>query len=82
MKKLLLCAAMLAGTVCMTNAQDKIEFGVRAGLNINSLSDDGLKSRVGYHVGAVMDWNVAENLYVHSRAFISPLVARRQMARM
>ncbi len=64
MKKLLLCAAMLAGTVCMTNAQDKIEFGVRAGLNINSLSEDGWKSRVGYHVGAVMDWNVAENLYV------------------
>ncbi len=67
MRKLLLCAALLAGTVCMTNAQEKIEFGVRAGLNINSLSGsgaDGMKSRVGYHVGAVMDWNVAKNLYV------------------
>ncbi len=67
MRKLLLCAAMLAGTVCMTNAQEKIAFGVRAGLNVNSLSGsgaNGMKSRVGYHVGAVMDWNVAKNLYV------------------
>ncbi len=67
MRKLLLCAALLAGTVCMTNAQEKIEFGVRAGLNVNSLSGSGakgMKSRVGYHVGAVMDWNVAKNLYV------------------
>ena len=67
MRKLLLCAAMIAGTVCMTNAQEKVAFGVRAGLNVNSLSvsdESGLKSRVGYHVGAVMDWNVAKNLYV------------------
>lgn len=67
MRKLLLCAAMIAGTVCMTNAQEKIAFGVRAGLNVNSLSVSGgsdLKSRIGYHVGAVMDWNVAKNLYV------------------
>ncbi len=58
---------MIAGTVCMTNAQEKVAFGVRAGLNVNSLSvsdESGLKSRVGYHVGAVMDWNVAKNLYV------------------
>jgi len=58
---------MIAGTVCMANAQEKIAFGVRAGLNVNSLSvsgESGLKSRVGYHVGAVMDWNVAKNLYV------------------
>lgn len=67
MRKLLLCAAMIAGTVCMGHAQEKITFGVRAGLNVNSLSvsgESGLKSRVGYHVGAVMDWNVAKNLYV------------------
>lgn len=58
---------MIAGTVCMADAQEKITFGVRAGLNVNSLStpgDSGLKSRIGYHVGAVMDWNAAKNLYV------------------
>ena len=51
----------------MTNAQEKVAFGVRAGLNVNSLSvsgESGWKSRVGYHVGAVMDWNVAKNFYV------------------
>lgn len=58
---------MIAGTVCIANAQEKVTFGVRAGVNVNSLSVSGesdLKSRVGYHVGAVMDWNVAKNLYV------------------
>ncbi|MCX4300986.1 MAG: porin family protein [Alistipes sp.] len=67
MRKLLLCAAMIAGTVCMANAQEKVTFGVRAGVNVNSLSVSGesdLKSRVGYHVGAVVDWNVAKNFYV------------------
>lgn len=61
---------MFVGTVCMSNAQEKVSFGVRAGLNINSLSYSGdelsgdLKSRAGFHVGAVVDWNVAKNVYI------------------
>ena len=80
MKKLLLCAVMLAGTVCMTNAQDKIEFGVRAGLNINSLSAEGFDSRIGYHVGAVMDWNVAKNLYVQPGLYFTTRGAKAEYA--
>ncbi len=74
MRKLLLCAVMLFGTVCMANAQDKIQFGVRAGMNISSLSGDGvdeLDSRIGYHVGAIMDWNVTGNLYVQPGLFFT-----------
>ncbi len=73
MRKLLLCAVMLFGTVCMANAQDGIQFGVRAGMNISSLSGDvdGLDSRIGYHVGAIMDWNVVSNLYVQQGLFFT-----------
>ncbi len=81
MRKLLLCAVMLLGTVCMTNAQDKIQFGVRAGMNISSLSGEGnddLDSRIGYHVGAVMDWNVAENLYVQPGLFFTTRGAKKE----
>ncbi len=69
----MLCAVMLFGTVCMANAQDGIQFGVRAGMNISSLSGDadGFDSRIGYHVGAIMDWNVAGNLYVQPGLFFT-----------
>ncbi len=78
MRKLLLCAVMLVGTVCMANAQDKIQFGVRAGMNINSLSEGDLDSRIGYHVGAVMDWNVAKNLYVQPGLFFTTRGAKSE----
>lgn len=72
MKKLILCAALTVGVVCAASAQDKIAFGVRAGVNINSLRYSGdseslyndLESRAGFHVGAVMDWNVAGSFYI------------------
>ncbi len=69
---------MLVGTVCMANAQDKIQFGVRAGMNINSLSEGDLDSRIGYHVGAVMDWNVAKNLYVQPGLFFTTRGAKSE----
>ncbi len=80
MRKLLLCAVMLFGTVCMANAQDKIQFGVRAGMNISSLSGDmkDLDSRIGYHVGAIMDWNVTGNLYVQPGLFFTTRGAKEE----
>lgn len=72
MKKLLLCAALLVGAVCTAHAQEqkKISFGVRMGFNASSLSTAGdlkgveYKCRPGFHVGAVMDYNIAKNLYL------------------
>lgn len=71
MRKFLLCAVLFVGAVCTASAQEQLPFGVRVGMNLNSFSvsgDDGdydqLESRVGFHVGVVMDWNVVGNFYV------------------
>lgn len=79
MKKFILCAVLMAGVTCAASAQDKIAFGVRAGVNINSLRYSGnsesdyndLKSRAGFHVGAVMDWNVAGDFYIQPGLFFT-----------
>jgi len=78
---------MLVGTVCMANAQDdkKISFGVRAGMNISSISGDGwddVGSRIGYHAGAVMDWNVAKNFYVQPGLFFTTRGAKEGDAKL
>lgn len=73
MKKFTLCALLAVGAMCVAQAQDKaVSLGVRAGLNVNSLSYSGnneaeirdlYKSRTGFHVGAVVDCKVAGNFY-------------------
>lgn len=85
MKKLLLCAALAVGVTCAAGAQDKIAFGVRAGVNINSLSYSGddsdyddLKSRAGFHVGAVMDWNVAGDFYIQPGIYFTTRGAKNE----
>lgn len=69
---------MLLGTVCMANAQDGIQLGVRAGLNINSFSEGKLDSHTGYHVGVVADCNVAKNLYVQPGLFFTTRGAKSE----
>lgn len=79
MKKFVLCAALAVGVTCAAGAQDKIAFGLRAGVNLNSLNYSGdadseyndLKSRAGFHVGAVMDWNVAGNFYIQPGVYFT-----------
>lgn len=79
MKRFILCAALAVGVTCAASAQDKIAFGVRAGVNINSLRYSGdaessyndLKSRAGFHVGVVMDWNVARNFYIQPGVYFA-----------
>lgn len=87
MKKVLLCVALLAGAVCSANAQDKtLSFGVRAGLNINSLSYSGsqteldLKSRAGFHAGAVLDWNFASDFYLQPGVFFTTRGAKSEFS--
>lgn len=77
MKKLLLVLALTTGIAFASNAQDKkLSLGVRAGVNVSSIRADGtiggydisdeydFKSRTGFHVGAVLDWNVCGNFYI------------------
>lgn len=86
MKRFILCAALAVGVTCAASAQDKIAFGVRAGVNINSLSykgdsESGIadpKSRVGFHVGAVMDWNVAGNFYIQPGLYFTTRGAKSE----
>jgi len=89
MKKLLLGAALLVGMICSANAQEKpLTFGVRAGLNINSLSSDNaagelykdLSSRAGYHVGVVMDWKVAGDFYIQPGVYFTNRGAKSEFS--
>lgn len=87
MKKLILCAALAVGVTCAASAQDKIAFGVRAGVNINSLGYSGdnkdyddLKSRAGFHVGAVMDWNVAGDFYIQPGIYFTTRGAKNEFS--
>jgi len=74
MKKSTLCALFAIGAVGVVCAQDKpLSFGLRAGLNVNSLfysgsaeaaTQDALSSRAGFHIGAVLDCRIAGNFYL------------------
>lgn len=82
----MLCAALIIGVTCAASAQDKLAFGVRAGVNINSLSYSGqentmlddIKSRAGFHVGVVMDWNVAGDFYIQPGVYFTTRGAKSE----
>lgn len=70
MKRLTMILAFCALCIGSVSAQD---FGVRAGLNIASVGPDnqGLKSKVGFNVGAVVDINLTGSLYLQPGLYIS-----------
>lgn len=79
MKKLFL-AALVAVCAFGASAQTfwdseapekKVTFGVRAGLNIASVTDkpSGVKSRTSFHAGVSADWNIINSLSVNSGLF-------------
>lgn len=79
MKKILVLAVLAIGMVLCANAQE-VTWGVRGGMNISNAADkyDGsvesgesksdyesdFKSRVGFHLGVVLDWGLSENFYI------------------
>ena len=76
MKKVLLLAVFAAGVVFCANAQDKkVSWGVRAGMNLSNIGDkytgeskadyeQDFKTRVGFNIGVVMDWNLSEHFTI------------------
>lgn len=72
MKKLVLCAILLAATAVTAVAQEKATFGVRAGMNISNLSIqiDGesvdLDSRIGYNLGFSYQLPVVSKLFLET----------------
>lgn len=84
----MLCALLTVGVACAASAQEKISFGVRAGLNISSLAYSGeadspydnLKCRTGFHVGAVMDWNFAGDFYLQPGIYFTTRGAKSEQS--
>ena len=76
------------GAMCVANAQDKaVSLGLRAGLNINTLTysgeekstiNDQLKSRAGFHIGAVVDCKVAGNFYLQPGLYFTTRGAKME----
>jgi len=82
MKKLLLLIALVAGMNLSMKAQSdepKVQFGVRAGLNVSSFGGDISKkdkgdmgsSLAGFHIGGIVDINVANNFYIQPGLYVT-----------
>lgn len=71
MRKLLLSAFILLGTITTINAQS---FGIKAGVNFANLSGDdadGFDGLTSFHVGAVAELKVFENLSLQPELLFS-----------
>lgn len=81
MKKLIVSIAAVA--LCVSSYAQNFSWGVRAGLNISSISeknageeDSGLKSKVGFNVGIMGDYAFSERLSIESGLYFSQLGAK------
>ena len=83
MKKLLLCAAVIAASFATVNAQENFKFGIVGGLNVSTIRQGGeaaelanslYKSKVGYHVGVRTEFGLSKavnGLYLDASALLS-----------
>lgn len=74
MKKLILGAALAMGT--LTYAQ---QFGIKAGLNVSSISDEGFddtNSKAGFYAGVLMNAPIAENFSIQPEVIYNNLGAK------
>lgn len=79
MKKIVLLAVLAVGMLFSVNAQE-LTWGVRGGLNISTAGDkytgkvesgesksdyeQDFKSRLGFHLGVILDWGLSESFYI------------------
>ncbi|WP_419870879.1 porin family protein [Chryseobacterium sp. CT-SW4] len=71
MRKLLLAAAFVTGALSFAQT-----FGVKAGLNISSISDSDGKSKAGFYGGVLMNVPVASSFSVQPEVLYSGLGAK------
>lgn len=66
--KLLLTAALIIAGISLSAQDKKFTFGVKAGLNMSSISGDisDTKVRFGYNVGVTADYAINQNWYILS----------------
>ncbi|REC42911.1 porin family protein [Chryseobacterium pennipullorum] len=82
MKKILLGFALVAGTFTFaqkttsTHTSSPVRFGLKAGLNISSISGDGLKSKAGFYGGAFANIPVAQDFSVQPEVLYSGMGAK------
>lgn len=79
-KSLLMAVLFLGTMLTASAQEKKVAFGVRAGLNLSNVNskytgalgegesaseyEQDMNNRAGFHLGVVMDWNVARNFYI------------------
>ncbi|MDH6253732.1 opacity protein-like surface antigen [Chryseobacterium sp. H1D6B] len=80
MKKLLLALAVTAGTLVFAQEKAKssspIAFGLKAGLNISTISSDDSKSKAGFYGGAFANIPVASSFSVQPEVLYNGLGAK------
>lgn len=77
MKRLLFVLAFIA-CVCEVNAQlgiKKVSCGARLGMNVSRL--DNYKSKVGFHLGVVADYELKESFFLESGLLITTKGAKK-----
>jgi hypothetical protein len=83
MKKILFGLALVAGTFTFaqktsskTAASSPVRFGLKAGLNISSLSDSDSKSKAGFYGGVFANIPVAQDFSVQPEVLYSGMGAK------
>ncbi|MBL3547632.1 porin family protein [Chryseobacterium sp. KMC2] len=81
MKKILLGLALVAGTFTFaqktsTTSNSPIRFGLKAGLNISSISGDDTKSKAGFYGGVFANIPVAQDFSVQPEVLYSGMGAK------
>lgn len=83
MKKIFPCLALVAGTFVFaqktstnTTSSSPIRFGLKAGINISSLSDSEFSSKTGFYGGAFANIPVAKDFSVQPEVLYSGMGAK------
>ncbi|GEN65913.1 MULTISPECIES: porin family protein [Chryseobacterium] len=83
MKKILLGLALVAGTFTFaqktstnTSASSPVRFGLKAGLNVSSLSNGGWNSKAGFYGGVFANIPVAQDFSVQPEVLYSGMGAK------
>lgn len=83
MKKILFGLALVAGTFSFaqktssnTASSSPVRFGLKAGLNVSTLSGDGMKSKAGFYGGVFANIPVAQDFSVQPEVLYSGMGAK------
>jgi len=73
MRKIILATVLTVGILLSANAQ-KIEFGIKAGVNFASLSGDGgdgFDGRTSFHIGGILNYEISEKFAIQPELLYS-----------